>query len=120
MRRGYEFYVRHFFEESGRPKYYHDRSYRVDSQCFSQSIDTLAGFAEHDAGAMRLALNVADWALDEMQHSDGHFYYRQYPFVKARTPMLHWAQATMYKALACLFARVCRGRDGSRQHAVCH
>ena len=38
-----------------------------------------------------------------MQDKRGYFYYRQYPWMKARTPMLHWGQATMFKALARLF-----------------
>ena len=38
-----------------------------------------------------------------MQDSAGFFYYRQYPLIKARTPMLHWGQATMFKGLAELF-----------------
>lgn len=104
LRRGYTFYVDHFFERSGRPRYYHDRTHPVDSQCASQSIDTLTGFAGRDARALPLAISVAEWTIRNMQHRDGHFYYRQYRLMKAKTPMLHWAQTTMYKALACLYA----------------
>jgi hypothetical protein len=41
-----------------------------------------------------------------MQDTDGHFYYRLYPIMKARTPMLHWAQATIFRGLAVLLARL--------------
>jgi hypothetical protein len=41
-----------------------------------------------------------------MQDRDGHFYYRMYPLLKAKAPMLHWAQATTYRALALLWARL--------------
>jgi hypothetical protein len=41
-----------------------------------------------------------------MQDKDGHFYYRLYPLIKAKTPMLHWAQATTYEALALLLSKV--------------
>jgi len=42
---------------------------------------------------------VAKWTIDNMQDPSGYFYYRQYPLgIKAKTPMLHWAQAVMYKA----------------------
>jgi hypothetical protein len=41
-----------------------------------------------------------------MQSQRGYFYYRQYPLMKARTPMLHWGQGTMFKALAHLFLRM--------------
>lgn len=104
--RGLEFYKKTFFELSGRPKYYHDRVYPVDSQCASQAVDTLANFAGMDPSSLALASKVASWWLENMQDPEGFFYYRQYPLVKAKTPMLHWAQATMYKALALLLNRM--------------
>ena len=30
---------------------------------------------------------------------------RQYPFLKAKTPYIHWGQATMFKALASLLSK---------------
>lgn len=103
---GFKFYIEHFFEASGRPKYYHNRVYPVDSQCISQSIETLAYFADAEEAALPLAKKVAKWAIDNMQDKDGHFYYRQYPLIKAKTPMMHWAQATTYKALTLLLSKL--------------
>lgn len=102
MINGLEFFKAHFFEETGRPKYYHNRTYPVDSQCAAQAIDTLAYFSEEDPSCLDLAVKVARWTIENMQDADGHFYYRQYPLMKAKAPMLHWAQATTYKALAIL------------------
>ena len=106
MKKGLEFYMSYFFEESGRPKYYHNRTYPVDSQCIAQSIDTLANFSDIDSSALGLSLKVANWSIDNMQDKKGFFYYRQYPFIKAKTPMMHWAQATTYRALSLLLLRV--------------
>jgi hypothetical protein len=103
LERGVEFFKQHFFEPSGRPKYYHTRTYPVDIQCAAQAIDTLAGLSEGDPECLELALQVAGWTIQNMQDKRGHFYYRQYPMLKAKTPMLHWGQATMFKALAVLF-----------------
>jgi rhamnogalacturonyl hydrolase YesR len=102
LRKGLEFYKAHFFEESGCPKYYHDRRYPVDSQCAAQSIETLAIFSGDDSDCLSLAVKVGQWTIENMQGRDGHFYYRIYPWGTAKTPMFHWAQATMYKALALL------------------
>jgi len=101
IQRGLDFYKAHFFEESGRPRYYHNRTYPVDIQCSAQSIETLALFAE-DPECLATAQKVAAWTIANMQDRDGHFYYRIYPLITARTPMLHWGQATMFKALADL------------------
>jgi hypothetical protein len=103
---GYKYYSDTFFEESGRPKYYHDRTYPVDSQCISQSIETLANFSDLEESALPLGLKVAGWAMQNMQDMDGHFYYRQYPVIKAKTPMLHWAQATMYRSLVLMMSKI--------------
>lgn len=111
LERGLEFYKSHFFEDSGRPKYYHTRTYPVDIQCAAQSIDTLARFSDRDPACRELACNVADWSIRNMQDPKGYFYYRQYPLVTAKTPMLHWGQATMFKALAELVLR-CSGTRG--------
>jgi rhamnogalacturonyl hydrolase YesR len=103
LRRGFAFFKGHFFEPSGCPKYYHQRRYPVDIQCASQAIDTLAYFGEDDVEALPLALKVARWTIANMQDRRGFFYYRKYALgITARTPMLHWGQATMFKALAHL------------------
>ena len=104
MMRGLEFYKRHFFDADGCPRYYHNRTQPIDSQCAAQSIETLANFAEFDDGCLELADRVADWTIRNMQAKDGHFYYRRYPFITAKAPMLHWAQATTYRALTLLVA----------------
>ena len=111
LKLGLKFYKSHFFEENGRPKYYHDRTFPVDSQCAAQGIDTLANFSDYDKGSLEMALNVANWVIENMQDKEGFFYYRQYPLVKAKTPMLHWAQATTFKAL-CLLLRKCKQTSG--------
>jgi hypothetical protein len=107
LKRGLDFYKTNFFEENGRPKYYHNRAYPIDSQCASQAIETLADFSEYDDSSLELAVKVAQWTIDNMQDKDGFFYYRQYPIgIKAKAPMLHWAQATTYKALTLLFSKL--------------
>lgn len=104
--KGFTYYKDTFFEENGRPKYYSNRTYPVDSQCISQSIETLSNFSDLDESALPLGCKVARWAIRNMQDKDGHFYYRQYPLIKAKTPMLHWAQATTYKGLTSLYANL--------------
>jgi len=104
--KGLAFYKAHFFEENGRPKYYHTRTYPVDIQCAAQAIDTLAMFSQRDPTCLKLANKVAAWSIRNMQNPNGYFYYREYPLLKSKIPMLHWGQATMFKALAHLFSRL--------------
>jgi hypothetical protein len=106
LRLGFSFYKDHFFEKNGRPKYYHNRTYPVDSQCAAQAIDTLAYFSDYDEEALELAAKVAKWTIDNMQDPTGYFYYARYPFAVLKVPMIHWAQATTFKALAYLLTRI--------------
>ena len=104
--RGLEYFKTSFFEPNGAPKYFHDRVHPIDIQCAAQAIDTLVSVSNVDPTALLLATKVADWTISNMQAADGHFNYRQLGWITVTTPMLHWGQATMVKALALLVERL--------------
>jgi rhamnogalacturonyl hydrolase YesR len=112
LRNGFEYFKTHFFEPDGRPKYYDNQTLPTDSQCAGQAIDTLTFFSGEDSSALPLAIKVANWTIDHMQDRDGHFYYRDLGWTMARTPMLHWAQGTIFKALTHLLGRLRRLDSG--------
>jgi hypothetical protein len=103
--RGFAYFRTTFFEAGGRPRYYHDRAWPIDIQCAALGIATLATFAERGDDVLPAAETVARWTIEHMQHPSGYFYYRRYPLITARTPMLHWGQASMFHALALLLSR---------------
>ena len=102
MTRGYRYFIDTFFERSGCPRYYHNRTFPIDIQCASQAIDTFSFFSEEQPDALSMAQKVAGWTIENMQHPSGYFYYRRYPLLTAKTPYFHWGQATTFKALAHL------------------
>jgi rhamnogalacturonyl hydrolase YesR len=106
MQRGFDYLKANFFEVSGRPRYYHNKTMPIDIQCAAQAIDTLAFFSDDDAEARELSVKVALWTIDHLQDPDGHFYYRDLGWIVNRTPMLHWGQGTMAKALAHLSGKL--------------
>ena len=55
---------------------------------------------------MMLSKKVATWAIKNMQDRTGCFYYAQYPLYTLKVPLIHWAQATTYKALALLLEKL--------------
>lgn len=111
LKKGFAFFKNNFFEASGRPKYYHKRTYPIDSQCAAQAIETLATFSEHDESSLELGVRVAKWTVETMQDERaGCFYFRQYPMITLKVPMIHWAQATSYKALAVLLCKMNQNR----------
>jgi rhamnogalacturonyl hydrolase YesR len=104
--RGYSYFKRVFVERSGRPRYYSGSTYPIDIQCAAQAIDTFCLFSDYDSDALRCAARIADWTITNMQDREGYFHYRLYPMMRAKTPYFHWGQATMFKALAHLLARL--------------
>ncbi|MHC4435917.1 MAG: hypothetical protein ACYS3S_01055 [Planctomycetota bacterium] len=103
LRKGFDYYKRTFFKADGTPKYYDDRTYPVEIQCASQSIETLSYFADYEDSSLELAMTVAEWTIANMQDKSGYFYYRKYRRMRNKTPMLHWGQATMFCALSRLY-----------------
>lgn len=106
FRAGLRYFKEVFFTPDGAPRYYHNSTYPIDIQCAAQAIETLAHCSEDDPSCLELSLKVAEWTIDNMQDRQGFFYYRQYPMIKAKTPYIHWGQATMYKALATLLSKM--------------
>lgn len=113
LNKGFEFFKSSFFEPTGRPKYYSNRTYPIDSQCCAQAIETLANFSDYDESSLGLAMDVANWTIDHMQDRDGHFYFMRYPLMALKVPMIHWGQATTYKALAVLLLKI-EGRENRK------
>lgn len=96
VKRGFDYYRSNFFDNDI-PKYYFDKTYPVDIQCASQSIETLLNFKDAEK-AQRVAL----WTIDNMQGKDGHFFFRKYKTGSNTTDMMHWGQGTMMRALGRL------------------
>ena len=67
-----------------------------------------AFFSDTDPESLELAAKVARWTINNMQAQDGHFYYRDLGWKKVKTPMFHWGQGTMFKALAHLLSKLDR------------
>lgn len=102
LRRGFEFYRSHFFQEDGSVSYFHDRSYPTDIHCVAQSILTLLTLKEMDRGNLPLAHSVLQWALTHMWDDRGFFYYRVLRSCTNRVSYMRWSQAWMLLAMATL------------------
>ncbi len=102
IRRGFEFYRKHFFREDGAVRYFHNRDYPVDIHCVAQSIITLLALRDLDAGNVPLARSVFRWAMKHMWDDRGFFYYRVLRLCTIRTSYMRWSQAWMLLAMSML------------------
>lgn len=96
---GTAYYLKHFFESNGRPKYYHNKTYPIDIHCPAQVIVTLSKlnvFKNHDA----LLSKVLNWTIDHMQHKKGYFYYQLKKGMSSKISYMRWSNAFMFNAMA--------------------
>jgi rhamnogalacturonyl hydrolase YesR len=99
IKKGLDFYLEHFFEENGRPKYYHNKVYPIDIHCPAQLPVTLSRmqlFKEHEL----LVEKVLNWTVDNMQDPKGYFYYQLKPGLNSKIPYMRWSNAYMLYALS--------------------
>jgi hypothetical protein len=96
-RRGWLYYRRHFFLDDRIPTLYPQKAYPVDATAGAQSLLTLCRFDD-----VATALRSAEWLVENMQCSDGHFAYQIRRHRRISTPYMRWSSAYMYAALARL------------------
>jgi len=99
IEKGFDFYVRNFFEEDGCPKYYHDRKYPIDIHCPGQLVITLCRLHKLN-GYRELVEKVLTWTVDHMQDKRGFFYYQLKPGMSSKIPYMRWSNAFMFNALS--------------------
>lgn len=100
IERGFNYYIRHFFEENEIPKYYDNRMYPIDIHCPGQlfvTLHRLHRFKEHE----ELAENVLNWTIRNMQDKKGYFYYQLKKGISSKIPYMRWSNACMFHALSC-------------------
>lgn len=98
---GLRFYREHFFLKDGAVRYYHDRTYPIDTHCVAQSIITLLNLQDIDPTNVELAHRVYAWARERMWDEKKHyFYYRILRSCTIKTSYMRWTQAWMFLALS--------------------
>lgn len=100
IEKGFEFYIKSFFESDGCPKYYHDRKYPIDIHCPGQLFVTLERLHKFDEYHI-LAENVLNWTVEHMQDKKGYFYYQLKQGMNSKIPYMRWSNAFMFNALTC-------------------
>ncbi len=103
IERGFDYYVNHFFELDGCPKYYDNKIYPIDIHCPAQLFVTLSILGRYDE-QRDLAQRVIDWTFKNMRDSkEGYYYYQLKPHFSSKISYMRWSNAFMLYALShCL------------------
>ena len=95
--KGLEFYALHHFTDEGAPRWMHNKEYPYDIHGAAQGILT---FSRHMHEYPGFAMKIANWAIKNMYHSEGRFYYQQTRWYKKKFTLLRWCNAWMHRALS--------------------
>jgi hypothetical protein len=101
--KGFQFYKNTFFDTSGAPRYFHNKTMPHDLHCTAQGIITFLTLKQYDRMSERYAHIIADWAIENMwDKRHGYFYFQKHRLFTNKIPYLRWPNAWMYFALAML------------------
>ena len=99
IEKGFKYYINHFFEQDGMPKYYDKKLYPIDIHCPGQLFVTLSRLHKFDENR-ELAQKVLDWTIRNMQDKKGYFYYQLKKGISSKISYMRWSNAFMFYALS--------------------
>lgn len=101
IEKGFDYYIKHFFEEDGTPKYYDVKTYPIDIHCPGQLLVALHKLHQYDE-YRTMANKVMLWTIQNMQDDKGYFYYQLKPWISSKISYMRWSNAFMFHAMTCL------------------
>lgn len=100
IERGFDYYIKHFFERDGCPKYYDNKKYPIDIHCPAQLFVTLSTLKRFDQ-FMTLAEQVLMWTNLHMRcRKQGYYYYQLKQGFSSKISYMRWSNAFMLYALS--------------------
>lgn len=92
--KGLEYYEKNFFTETGAPRWRATRDYPQDIHGAAQGILTFS-----KANKLDVARKILRWATEEMQDSQGFFYYQKRKFYTWKVDFMRWNNSWMFLAM---------------------
>ena len=99
IEKGFKYYIEHFFESDGKPKYYDTQMYPIDIHCPGQLMITLSRLHKY-GDYQELSSKVMEWTIDSMQDRKGYFYYQLKKGLSSKISYMRWSNAFMFCAMS--------------------
>jgi len=96
---GLKYYLKTFFTEDGKSKYYNNSLYPIDIHAPAQLIVTLYRLNILQDNK-ELIDKVLNWTIENMQDEKGYFYYQIKKRFNSKIPYIRWAQSWMFFAMS--------------------
>ncbi|MGZ5192206.1 MAG: hypothetical protein ACXWCZ_14445 [Flavisolibacter sp.] len=108
--KGVEYYVKTFFDEEGRSRYYNNSLYPIDIHASSQLVITLE--KANLLGKNRVLVDrVLKWTIEHMQSSKGYFYFQKGKYYTNKIPYMRWSQGWIFYALSYYLAHTSKRNE---------
>lgn len=104
--KGVEFYKTEQFFPNGRSKWRIPEIWPVEIHNQAQGIITFCLMSDLNPDYLKFAKVIADWTINNMQHTNGYFFYRKYKWYSNKIPYMRWSQAWMLLALSTLYSKL--------------
>ena len=111
--RGAAFWERTFFLADGTPRYFAERTYPLDAQCYAQAVETWVALARRRSEALEHGRRAARALARDMLAPDGHVYFQRRRLWTNRVALVRWSTAPAFRAFAGLL--LADARERSRQ-----
>ena len=99
IEKGFKYYIEHFFEPDGTPKYYDNKMFPIDIHCPGQLLVTLSRLHKFNEN-QELATKVLNWTVKNMQDKKGFFYYQLKKGISSKISYMRWSNAFMFYAMS--------------------
>jgi len=100
---GLEFYYSRQFDEQGQSWFRYPKRYPTDIHNQAQGIITFSKFADYDPKYKKMAESILLWTIQNMQDTQGFFYYQKYKSFTNKISYIRWSQAWMFLAITEYF-----------------
>lgn len=99
IKKGLEFYRTNQFFDNGQSLWRIPHRWPTEIHNQSQGIITFSKLKEYNPEYYNFAKTVANWTIENMQSSQGYFYYRKNRLLTNKISYMRWSQAWMMLAL---------------------
>ncbi len=100
--KGLIFYEKELFNEDGSPRWMSHKDFPHDIHGAAQGILTFSQASRNGYPTGELAQKIFHWAVNNMYHDEGRFFYQKTKYWTKRFTLLRWCNAWMFRGAASL------------------
>ncbi len=101
---GLQFYADKLFNQDGSPRWMSDKDFPHDVHGSAQGLVSFSLAVRNGYPYEELLSRIGDWAIRNLYHPDGRFYYQKYRYFTKKFTLLRWCNGWMFRGLSASIA----------------